>query len=167
VMAHLLGLGDDLPPSVGAIALGLLDGGMRLALCVPDHPRGRVLGPGPDVAGRLPSGLEDPGRLRPEQLHQPVLVELFGELGTSLGALRAVQLVRLAPLEPPNDLRQLVEEGTHLGGVVALPNGRKMSAGDARRVKGRRLGRHDPRWYDSRRPRARGRLSPPLVWWVA
>jgi hypothetical protein len=112
-MAHLLGLGDDLPPPVGAIAFGLLHGGMRLALCVPDHPRGRLLGPAPDVARRLPGRLEDPGRLHPEQLHQPVFVELFGELGTSLGALRAVQLVRLAPLEPPDDLRQLVEEGTY------------------------------------------------------
>jgi len=147
--------------------LGLLDERVRLALRVPDHPGRRLLGLGPDVAGGLPGGLEDPGRLDAEQLHQPVLVQLLGELGTSLGALRPVQLVRLAPLEPPDDLRQFVEEGTHLGGVVALPSGGKMSAGDARRIEGRRLGRHDPRWYDSRRPRAEGRFSRRSGWWPA
>ena len=167
VLAQLLGLGHDLPLALGAVSLGLVDDRVRLGLGVTDHPRRRLLGLGPDVAGGLPGGLEDAGRLRAKQLHQPVFVELFGELGTGLGAVGPVQLVRFAPLEAPDDLGQFVEEGTHLGRVVSLAHGGEMPAGDARRIEGRRLGRHDPRWYDPRQPRAEGRFSGRSGWWLA
>ena len=78
--------------------------------------------------------------------------------GAGLGPLGPLVLVGLLPLDAADHLRQLVEEGTDLGGVVPLPDGGELPAGDARRIE-RRLGRHGPASYDPNRARAEGRFS--------
>ncbi len=139
--AQRVGLGQDLGPLGRRLGLGLLDDGAGFRLRLAHHAGGGLLGLGADVGRRRPGRVEHPGGLLAQDLDQPVLVELLGAGGPLLGPLGPLPLVRLAALQPPDQLRDLVEERPDLLRVVALADRRELPAGDARRVVGR-LRRH-------------------------
>ena len=160
---QLLGVADDLGLPGGGVALDLVDRRPGLGLGLADHAGRRLLGLGADAGRGVPGGLEHPGGLLAQQLDQPVLVELLGEMGPVLGPFGPFVLVGLLALDAAQDLGELVEVRTHLGRVVALADGRELPAGDARRIE-RGLGRHGPAWYDPNAPRAEGRSDDLCAW---
>ena len=157
--AQGVGLGQDLGPPGAGLPLGLRRSRARASAWASRTMRAAdssALDRMPADASRAASSTR--AGLLAQQLDQAVLVELLGEVRPVLGPLGPLVLVGLLPLDAADHLRQLVEEGTDLGGVVPLADGGELPAGDARRIE-RGLGRHGSAWYDPNTARAEGRFS--------